>query len=307
MNDSPSRRKPVSVKNLCNGGFSWYTIKIILRWIVDTIIMKIHLPLHCVKPLWEILNSIPNYQSCTSMKKWHTVLGKLRSMAIALTGACHIFGRLQNVITPKSNTRVDLSKGVHQDLDNFRWIAQECTSRPTRINELIQLSPLAEGHHDSSGKGAGGFWFPGDTIQPREEWHIDITVLWHIESPEYITRLLVSSKNPTGTITNSELELSGGIIHLEATAQTFDTRKRNIARKGNNLNTTFWERKDSTTTNLSLAYLLRLFVIHQRYHRYVLRFYYITGRSNHVADTLLRDFYLSWTEVFSQFSLFLSQ
>ena len=96
-----------------------------------------------------------------------------------------------------------------------------------------------------------------------------------------------------GTITNSNHELSGSLIHLEALVQTFDVRECTIDIKGDNLNTTFWERKGSTTTDSPLAYLLRLFGMHQRYHRYVPRFNYIAGLSNHVADALYRDFRLS--------------
>ncbi|KAL7523020.1 hypothetical protein ACHAWF_000323, partial [Thalassiosira exigua] len=42
------------------------------------------------------------------------------------------------------------------------------------------------------------------------------------------------------------------------------------------------------------AYLLRLFGIHQRFHRYVPRFDYLSGASNHIADALSRDFHLTW-------------
>ena len=223
-------------------------------------------------------------------------------MSLALPGACNMFGRLQNAISVTSKTRVDLNKGVHQALDDFRWIAKDITERPTCLAELIPLTPAAEGHHDASGKGAGGAWFPADTLQPREGWESNIPVLWRLEWPKYITRRLVKLSNPSGTITNSDLELAGGLIHLEALAQTFDTRKRTVVSKGNNLNTTFWERKGSTTTNSPPAYLLRLFGIHQRYHRYVPRFDYIAGLSNHVADALSRDFHLSWSDVFSNLS-----
>jgi hypothetical protein len=305
--DSPFRREPVSLKKLRKGDCSWDTVKLVLGWIVDTVSMTIHLPPHRIDRLWEILNSIPKSQKRTSMKKWHKVLGELRSMAIALPGARNMFGRLQSAIQPKSKTRVDLGKGVHQALDDFRWIAKDLTSRPTRLAELIPLAPSAEGHHDASGKGAGGAWFPGEHLQPRDGWQADIPVLWRLEWPDYITRRLVTSENPTGTITNSDLELAGGLIHLEAIAQTFDTRERTVVSKGDNLNATFWERKGSTTTNSPPAYLLRLFGIHQRYHRYVPRFDYIAGLSNHVADALSRDFHLSMPQVFSQLSPFLSK
>ena len=92
--------------------------------------------------------------------------------------------------------------------------------------------------------------------------------------------------NSTGTITNSDLGLAGGLIHLKASAKTFNTHERNLVRIGNSINTTFWERKGDTTINSPPYYLLWLFVIHQRYQHYIPRFNYITGHSTHVADAL---------------------
>ncbi len=67
--------------------------------------------------------------------------------------------------------------------------------------------------------------------------------------------------------------------------------------KGDNFSTTFWERKGSTSTALAPAYLLRLLGIRQRMHRYVPRFDYISGSSNHVADALSRNFHISWPDL----------
>jgi hypothetical protein len=48
--------------------------------------------------------------------------------------------------------------------------------------------------------------------------------------------------------------------------------------------------KGSTTTDSAPAYLLRIFGIHQRFHRYVPRFDYLPGKSNPIADALSRIF-----------------
>eukprot|EP00804_Cyclotella_cryptica_P000503 CCRYP_018527-RA/>CCRYP_018527-RA protein AED:0.27 eAED:0.27 QI:0/0/0/1/0/0/2/0/232 len=111
---------------------------------------------------------------------------------------------------------------------------------------------------------AGGVWFPGDSIPTRGTWK------------------------------------PGGLIHLDCVAQTLDTRERTLLNKGDNLNTTFWERKGSTTTDSAPAYLLCLFGIHQRFHRYVPRFDYIAGPSNPLADSLSRDFHLSMSDLISR-------
>jgi hypothetical protein len=90
-----------------------------LGWIIDTINMTIQLPPHRVARLAEILASIPPTQRRTSVKKWHSVLGELRSMALALPGSRNIFSTMQHALSAKTGGRVALSKGVHDALDDF--------------------------------------------------------------------------------------------------------------------------------------------------------------------------------------------
>ena len=162
--DPPQRREPVSVKKLRAGDCSWGTIKLVLGWIIDTEHLTIRLPPHRIERLADILESIPRSQHRTSIKKWHQVLGELRSMALALPGSRNIFSTMQNALTHKTGSRVALHKGVHDALDDFRWMHNHIATRPTRIAELVPLLPVAEGHHDASGAGAGGIWFPSSTL-----------------------------------------------------------------------------------------------------------------------------------------------
>ena len=305
--DVPSRREPVSLKKLRQGDCSWGTIKLVLGWVIDSVNLTIHLPPHRVERLAEVLASIPPTQRRTSTKKWHKVLGELRSMSIALPGARNIFSAMQNALSKKSGSRVALDKGVHHALDDFRWLHENISTRPTRIAELIPLAPSAEGHHDASGAGAGGVWFPGPLLVPRRGFQAGQPLLWRLRWPEYITKRLVTDSNPHGTLTNSDLELAGGLLHLDAITQAFDVRERTLLSKGDNLNTTYWERKGSATTDKPPAYLLRLFGIHQRFHRYVPRFDYLSGASNHIADALSRDFHLTWPLLVDSLERFLPQ
>merc|ERR1712095_224996 len=138
-------------------------MKLVLERIINTELMIIHLPPHWVTRLADILASIPVTQKRTSVKKWHKVLGELRSMSLALPGARNLFSQMQHALANQVSTRVALSKGVHQALDDFRWLLREISSRPTRIAELVPLLSSAEGHHDASRKGASGIWFPTTT------------------------------------------------------------------------------------------------------------------------------------------------
>ena len=87
------------------------------------------------------------------------------------------------------------------------------------------------------------------------------------------------------------------MLHLEALAQTFDIREHTVLSKIDNLNTLFWQRAGSATTDKVPAHLLRLFGIHQRFHRYIPRHDYLAGPSNPIADALSQNFCLSWSEL----------
>jgi hypothetical protein len=67
--------------------------------------------------------------------------------------------------------------------------------------------------------GHGRVWFPAMTyscLQP---------ILWHASSPQDIQAALVSTANPHGAITNSDLELAGTIAHQDILNQDLDCRE----------------------------------------------------------------------------------
>eukprot|EP00804_Cyclotella_cryptica_P023820 CCRYP_011179-RC/>CCRYP_011179-RC protein AED:0.05 eAED:0.05 QI:0/-1/0/1/-1/0/1/0/392 len=276
-------------------------------WVLDTEKMTIQLPEHRFARLLEILDSIPPTQKRTSVKKWHKVLGELRSMSLALPDSRNIFSSMQTALSNMSGTRAKLNKGFHHALEGFRWMHDNIASRSNCIAELVPLDPVAEGHHDASGSGAGGIWFSSATLVSRSGHHALKPLLWCQQWPDYIKQRLVTEVNPNGTITNSDLVLAGGLLHLEALTQAFDITERTVLSKGDNFGTTFWEQKGSTSSDKPPAYLLGLFGIHQRFHRYVPRFDYISGASNHIADALSCDFHLLWTKLIDSLSPHLPQ
>lgn len=298
--DNISRREPISLKKLKQGDCSWNTVKVILGWIIDTVAMTITLPAHRQERLGEILASIPPTQKRISIQKWHQLLGELRSMSIALPGARNMFSTMQEALSKAPRYRIALKKEVHQALQDFQWMHQDITNRPTRIAELVPLLPSALGYHDASGLGAGGVWYPTPELQSRSP-HTE-PLLWRLKWPKSITSQLITPANPRGTITNSDLELAGGLLHLDILAQAFDTRERTILSKTDNLATLYWQRKGSATTTIPPAHLLHLFGIHQRFHRYVPRHDYIPGKSNPMADDASRLFHYSNHQFLSYFN-----
>ncbi len=129
--------------------------------------LNIQLPPHCVERLWEILDKIPPTQRRSSIKKWHGVLGELRSMSLALPGSCNIFSTMQNALALKTGGRLALDKDVHHALEDFRWMQEHISTHPPWIAEAVPLLPVAKGHHDAFGLGAVSIWFPGPHLAPR--------------------------------------------------------------------------------------------------------------------------------------------
>ena len=301
--DNYDRRQPVSIKKLQQGDLSWSTCKKILGWIVDTVSMTISLPPHRQQRLHDILYSIPPQQKRISIKKWYKILGELRSMSLALPGSRNLFSNLQLALSQASPSgRIALKKGVHSTIQDFKWMLQDISNRPTRIAEVVPLLPSAMGYHDAAGTGAGGVWFPTPDLHPRGSTKQNQPLVWKVSWPQDIISSLITETNPHGSVNNSDLELAGGLLHLDVICQHFDVRERTILSQTDNLSTLFWQRKGSTTTEKPPAHLLRLFGIHQRYHRYVPRHDYIPGPSNPIADDASRLSHLSNSAFLSHFN-----
>jgi hypothetical protein len=228
-------------------------------------------------------------------------------MALALPGARGLFSHLQAAIRTQSDHRIRLTAGFHQALDDFRWIQDSLSSRPTRLFELVPTQPTLLGTHDASGSGAGGVWLPQPAAAGRKvkahvverdgSYHRPTLptvgpIVWRYPFPPAVRRMLVTYDNPHGTINNSELELLGSLWHHDVAAQCFDIRERTILSRTDNLATLYWTRRGSVTTTSPTATLLRQQALHQRFHRYVGLKDYIPGDSNSMADEASRLFHL---------------
>ena len=188
-------------------------------WVIDSKALTISLLPHRVACLKKILDDVPSTQRQISVKKWHKILGELCSMSLALPGSRNIFSTMQNAFSSTTKGRLALDKGVHHALNDFRWMHGNISTRPTCIAELVPLPPAAEGNHGASGLGAGGIWFTGSSLHPRQGYLAATPIVWQYEWPRCISSKLVTAENPTGTITNLDLELARGLIHLDCISQ----------------------------------------------------------------------------------------
>jgi hypothetical protein len=161
----------------------------------------------------------------------------------------------------------------------------------------------------------GGVWFPATTN--RLELPLDLhssaaesstaegrgPLLWQARFEPSVARKLVSSSNPKGTVTNSDLELAAAVVQHDIAAQAFDVRERTIASGSDNTPTVAWQTKKSTTTASAPAYLLQLQALHQRFHQYYSSAFLIPGKLNAMANDCSQLWHLTDAKLLTHFDL----
>jgi hypothetical protein len=99
--DKPCRKTTISSSKLATGNGAWSTRKTILGWDIDTAAGAIGLPDHKADRLRHILQHFATLRR-TSRKKWQSLLGELRHMAMVIPGAKYLFSILQHVLVDQT-------------------------------------------------------------------------------------------------------------------------------------------------------------------------------------------------------------
>jgi hypothetical protein len=221
-------------------------------------------------------------------------------MVLALPGGRGLFSTLYTGITTTTQQkRVRISRPIRDSLLDFMALATDLCNRPTRLGEIVDSVPVAYGTADASGQGMGGIW-----LSALPDF---CPLLWRAPFPSKIQLCLITDVNPTGSITNSDLELAGQIAAQDALLQHFDCRERTLAVFTDNISAWAWQRKGSHATLGPSAYLLRLLALHQRHYRYNATYDYLPGPLNVMADDASRLWLLSDAELLTHFNTFYPQ
>jgi hypothetical protein len=99
--------------------------------------------------------------------------------------------------------------------------------------------------------------------------------------------------NPTGTLTNSDLELAAIITGTQLAASHYGGQHPNIVIATDNTPALAWVSKGSTTSTAAPAFLLHYLAQLRRAHKFTLNPVFTSGLTNQVADCCSRLFHLS--------------
>ena len=208
--------------------------------------MTLYLLPHRENLFKEILDRIPTIQKRIVIDNWHQILGEICSVVLALPCALGLFNNMQEALRHMEGKMVALNRCIHLALEDFRWIAEDLSKRPTRLYELGPLQPTLNGYQDVSGYMCGWEVLPGTTAVPWTHQpqpsaaatslvpagaHI---IVWRGHFTTNITAQLVSWSNPEGQVTNSDLELADSVLHHVCMSNCFGIYKHTTMSCTNN-------------------------------------------------------------------------
>ena len=285
------RNEAISLKKLLKGDGSWSTRKIVLGWLIDTIRQTIELPPHRKITLASIFADLSNRERI-SHKTYQSYLGQLRFVAVAIPGSAGLFSALQLALTRSKGNRIRITHSLRQHITAFASLAASLCHRPTHLAEIIPQTPSFLGTTDAAKPGMGGVYYD----------HTGQGYVWRAPFPDSVQRRLVSTDNPTGTITNSDLEQAGMLAQLSLIAAQHSLPYATISTGCDNTPAVSRAQKGAVSSDGPAAHLCNYACQHQRLHRYCHHAYYIPGPANVMADDASRLQHLTDTDFLLHFN-----
>ncbi len=285
--DKPWRKATISSSKLATGDGAWSTRKTILGWDIDTAAGTIGLPEHKADRLRHILQHFATLRR-TSRKKWQSLLGELRHMAMVIPGAKYLFSILQHVLVDQPQSRrLRLSSLVQHSLRDWIHLASVLPQYPMPIASLVPRAPNYIGAVDASGTGIGGYWLPTSV------GHLRHPLAFRVLFPSHIASRLVSCTNKPGTITNSDFELAALVTGTAILAPLIPSQPATLLCGSDNTAALHWCSKGSTSSQGPAAHLLRWLSMLSREFQVSLCPTFVSGKTNTLADFCSRSFHLS--------------
>jgi hypothetical protein len=274
---------PVSMKKLLQGDGLWTVRKEILGWVFDGARRCIELPPDKVAKLTAEIHQVTRKQAL-ARKPFEQLRGRLRHACIGIPAGKGLMGPIDAELrSGKRLIRIKTNHRLRTALQDFSTLIKVLGQRPTHCRELVVEDPGYVGYCDASKLGAGGVWLSGTHyLQP---------VVWRVEWPEDIRQSVVSYDNPSGSISNSDLEMAGMVLHYLVLEHLVALRHVHVAAWCDNTPTVSWTNKLSSSRSSVAGRLTRALAmrIHANEASPLISVS-IAGVDNRMADVASRTF-----------------
>ena len=278
-------KDPISQKKLEANDARWAPEKVILGFVIDGAARTVRLPEVKAADLAMATRRLLAKKR-VSLKVFQSIVGRLRNAATILPAARSLFTPINRALrgNPALVPLGAANSELRATLLDLRTLVLDLGQRPTHVHELVVRPSDYHGYCDASAFGAGGVWFSGACpLRPH---------VWRLEWPADITKEVVSSANPGGRLTNSDLEMAAVVLQfgvLEAIVPTL--RHVNTIIHSDNSPSVSWATTMATKSAKSEAAhrLLRGLAMRQRFLAAgPLQVLHIAGKANVLADIASR-------------------
>ena len=199
-------KEPISRKKLAQGDGNFATQKEMIGFLFDGIRRTVRLPPAKAKAYIAEAHKVLRRKT-VPLKVLQALVGKFRHASIILPAAKGFFTPINTAL--RGNPKIiglGRSSEVRAALEDLITLLRILSSRATHVDELVATLPRYVGYHDAAADGAGGVWFSlTNDMSP---------IVWREVFPPDITSSVVTDANPTGTITNSDLELAAAVFAI---------------------------------------------------------------------------------------------
>ena len=243
---------PASLKKLRKLEGVWAVRKDILGWELDGKEKTLQLESEKFDKLMVLTKQALRSKTGVPFNKYEKMVGKMRHASFGVPGLNGLFTPFNRSISQQPKT-VWFRKGssLRQALTDWRIIFKDTLRRPTHVKQLVRGDPDTARIVDASGEGVGGVIF-------RINQGCVLTV-FRFEWPEEIKAQLQTEQNPTGSITNSDLEMAGLVfvwLMIEHVVQ--DLKHKHVVLLSDNSPSVVWIDRMASKSSLPAAELLRV-------------------------------------------------
>ena len=292
--DNKYRKEPQSKTKMEKGDAAWHTMKEALGWNWGASSKTLQLKPKRANKAIALVSKVLGAKR-VELREWQQLLGVLRSLQPGLTGSEGQFSLLQEALTEamsrKRDHRVRVTAPRKEQLELLLDYLHHHEKRPTLLEELVPGDDLHVGACDAAKAGRGGVWFTDEGE----------AILWRAPYSPAVRAQVVSESNPTGTLTNSDLELEGTLLHHWVLGKCAKVDGETTYTGCDNTPAVAWRQKGSSTSNRARARLLRLAAGLRREQKALHRIGHLAGTDNIMADDTSRLWELSDTELLTYF------
>ena len=253
--DEIQEKDPISYKKLLKLEGMWALVKDILGFTFDGVNKTIWLE----APKRDMLLTTFKHWMTQSEKRkggvpfdeFRTVVAKLRHAFISIPGGKGLLSPCNSIIR-KEPPVVFFHKNpiLKQAIGDCRTILHDSTLAPTKCKELVSGWPDYVGIKDASGHGVGGVIVGEDKSC--------IPTVFRFEWPDDIKAEINSKSNPSGKLTNSDLECAGLLMLWLVMEDVCNiTKGDRVALFSDNQPTVSWVKRMASKSSVVAGQLIR--------------------------------------------------